>query len=728
MTNKKPIEVAIVGGGCAGVAAAFELSRPEHGGKYHVTLYQVGWRLGGKGASARGRADRIEEHGIHVWMGFYENSFRLLRECYAELNRDQHQHRFVDWRDAFSPEPVVGAMDRSNSGQWVPWMAYFPPAEGIPGDVPAGGPLNLNDYLVRTVKLISALLIAAQNSPGRHAPYRTRLANAQTRYEAGALGAFPSAAAIVESTKRLLTYGFLATSTALVEAISLVEAMLRSVPGYSSELASRLVKLIYESVQVQRLSLIDHDDETRRLWEMIDLVMAVVFGIFRFGLTSHPKGLDAINDFDLVQWLRLNGASETTLNSSIIRALYDLPFAYEDGDPGKPRLAAGVALRGAFRMLFTYRGSMVWKLNAGMGDIVFAPFYRLLKQRGVTFKFFHRLRNLKLCHSVAADERSYIASMEFDEQADVKNGNEYQPLIDTGGVKCWPSSPDYEQLIDGARLKEERWEFESHWERRSIRSKSLQVTKDFDCVVLAVGLGAIPYVCHELVERDARWRTMIEHCKTVATQAFQIWLSEEIDELAEVGTQTTITGFKQPFATWADMRQMVARENWKVSPRAAAYFCGVLPDQQLPHDLADPQYLNKARKQVRNNVVRFLSRDLAHLWPAAIGEKGFRWTLLMNPEVAGNDGSRSDESQFDSQFWTANVNPSDRYCLSLPGTLGYRISPLDITYDNLTVAGDWTDCGLNTGCVEAAIMSGRLAANAICGLPRLDEIVGYDHP
>ena len=41
--------------------------------------------------------------------------------------------------------------------------------------------------------------------------------------------------------------------------------------------------------------------------------------------------------------------------------------------------------------------------------------------------------------------------------------------------------------------------------------------------VLGVGLGAIPFVCRDLVTRDPRWREMVEHVKTVATQAFQIW-------------------------------------------------------------------------------------------------------------------------------------------------------------------------------------------------------------
>ena len=49
-----------------------------------ATVAQVGWRLGGKGASGRNpdRGQRIEEHGLHIWLGFYANAFRLLRACY----------------------------------------------------------------------------------------------------------------------------------------------------------------------------------------------------------------------------------------------------------------------------------------------------------------------------------------------------------------------------------------------------------------------------------------------------------------------------------------------------------------------------------------------------------------------------------------------------------------------------------------------------------------------
>ena len=74
------------------------------------------------------------------------------------------------------------------------------------------------------------------------------------------------------------------------------------------------------------------------------------------------------------------------------------------------------------------------------------------------------------------------------------------------------------------------------------------------------------------------------------------------------------------------------------------------------------------------------------------------------------------------------MSPSDRYAMALPGTVAYRISPLDPGFSNFTVAGDWTETGLNSGCVESAVMSGRLAAHALSGSPALDEITGYDHP
>jgi uncharacterized protein with NAD-binding domain and iron-sulfur cluster len=40
------------------------------------------------------------------------------------------------------------------------------------------------------------------------------------------------------------------------------------------------------------------------------------------------------------------------------------------------------------------------------------------------------------------------------------------------------------------------------------------------------------------------------------------------------------------------------------------------------------------------------------------------------------------------------------------------------------LAGDWTDNGLNAGCIEAAVVSGLQAANAILGRSRGYQIAG----
>jgi uncharacterized protein with NAD-binding domain and iron-sulfur cluster len=38
MERSRPIKVAVIGGGCASMAAAFELTRPEHKGRYQLTV------------------------------------------------------------------------------------------------------------------------------------------------------------------------------------------------------------------------------------------------------------------------------------------------------------------------------------------------------------------------------------------------------------------------------------------------------------------------------------------------------------------------------------------------------------------------------------------------------------------------------------------------------------------------------------------------------------------
>jgi uncharacterized protein with NAD-binding domain and iron-sulfur cluster len=696
------------------MTAAFELTRPVHDGKFAVTIYQQGWRLGGKGASGRGPHARIEEHGLHLWMGWYDNAFRLMRDCYGELNRDPVRCRIAHWRDAFKPDHFTGAMEQTHDGAWRCWSAALPPAPGLPGDPYEQPPRwTVADYMVRASALLQTLLTTLATGLEAAAP-RDRPFT----------GEFAPAGVTADQIGAVVRLGHLGSLTALIQGAEMLSAAARGVAPGGGRMLQPLLDTLASSMRVQLEALVSADDESRRLWTIMDLTLATMRGIVRHNLATHPRGFEAIDDYDCREWLLLNGASRQSVDSGYLRALYDLGFAYEDGDPQRPRLAAGQALRSMLRAFFTYRGAFFWKMQSGMGDVVFAPLYEVLRRRGVRFEFFHRLEN------VGIDWRgtAHVSALDFDVQARTASGEAYEPLVDVRGLPCWPSEPLWDRLEHGRRMQSEGRDFENFFEPRSPDRRTLRVEKDFDLVVLAVGLGAVPYVCRELVERDARWRAMVHHVKTVATQAFQLWLTADMRELGWPHPPINVSGFVEPFDTWADMSHLGVEENWPRTPRAIAYFCNALPDLQPLPRREQRDWVARNRDRVRENALRFLARDIASLWPSAVDGQGrFRWDLLCTPQDRRRQ-TGDGPATFDSQYWVGSVNPSDRYVLTLPGSTMYRISPLDRTYDNLTIAGDWTDCGFNAGCVEAAVMSGMLAAHALSLRPALADIVGYDHP
>ena len=63
-------------------------------------------------------------------------------------------------------------------------------------------------------------------------------------------------------------------------------------------------------------------------------------------------------------------------------------------------------------------------------------------------------------------------------------------------------------------------------------------------------------------------------------------------------------------------------------------------------------------------------------------------------------------ARFDSQFWRANIDPSERYVLSVTGSSKTRLRADQTGFENLFFAGDYTNNGINAGCMEAAVISG----------------------
>ena len=176
------------------------------------------------------------------------------------------------------------------------------------------------------------------------------------------------------------------------------------------------------------------------------------------------------------------------------------------------------------------------------------------------------------------------------------------------------------------------------------------------------------------------------------------------------------------------MSQLRVREDVNGSA-TVAYFCNVLADAPPPAPGKDPRkWLHDRKELVRAQALRFLAHDMAALWPGAVDPitRRFDWDLLVAPpEKKGPD-------RLEAQYLRANVEPSERYVLSVPGSGEHRIAPDDTGFSNLYAVGDWTACVIDAGCVEAAVISGMLAANAIHrthGDPgNAEQIVGLEGP
>ena len=90
--DKKPQKVAILGGGAASCTAALALTgQPGWKERYNITIYQLGWRLGGKAASGRNKnyGQRLEAIAGHHFPSTFIQTKTLMRSVYEELNRPE---------------------------------------------------------------------------------------------------------------------------------------------------------------------------------------------------------------------------------------------------------------------------------------------------------------------------------------------------------------------------------------------------------------------------------------------------------------------------------------------------------------------------------------------------------------------------------------------------------------------------------------------------------------
>ena len=696
MRPDKKKKLVILGGGIGSLVTAWHLtSQPNWKEIYEsITVYQTGWRLGGKCASGRGPNGRIEEHGLHIWFGFYDNSFDVIQNAYAMLERPPGSP-LAAWSDAFKKHSYF-VIAHQFKGQWYPWEFDFPVNDRVPG---RGSTLpNLWQYISLTIDFI----VQHFERSGMNLYVERKVDSDEQRSVLSRLRQ-----TVGNKVDDLKFAGKSLAARILSLLVPLVRDLgddVRRHTGRDYFPITALLKELGNWIRRELGDKINVDLEVHRFIVVMDLAITTVRGLLKEKVLLHPDKLGAIDHLDLREWLSQQGALIETVNSDLLRGLYDLVFGYRNGEIGKPSFAAGTAIRCIFRICLGYKGGVYWKMQAGMGDAVIAPLYLGLKKRGVTFEFFRRVKNLGL-----SNDKKSIETISIGRQATVKTG-EYDPLVRVKDLECWPSTPNLDQLVEGEEIRTLGANLESFYTTWSdVETLTLRAGEHFDDVVFGISLASIPYLCEELLRCDENWRAMVHKVETTRTMAFQAWMNKDLKELGWEGESPLMDAYVEPMDTWADMSELIGREAYPPSSniRSISYFCGPMEGGIPPQsETGAPEQALKIVKQISD---KWLMNDSKRWWPKNV-----------DPATGGFDWSSVADI-----YHRANIDPSERYVLSVSGSTSARLTGHASGFSNLILAGDWTVNGLNVGCVEAATISGKIAGNVLAGNAPLKDVWGY---
>lgn len=719
---EKKQKIAILGGGASSLTTALQITEePNWQEKYEITVYQMGWRLGGKGASGRNpeHANRIEEHGLHLWFGFYDNAFDLMQRVYKANNRPLNKP-LATWEEAFKPYGLV-VVQENVSEQWRHWPFQFPHNKETPG---LGGPpvslwsqlkaalAILHDQHLQYFDKMKQEVIEKKHDPADQQHHHGLLNHILEFF--GIHGTKPDSNKIddlmndVESwfkkiEKEAEVLSIEVTARLIYTAMQFMNSVEEHTIFHHSILLKFIDKILQNTWNKIQFDL-DKDPDTRKFWIITDFILTSIKGMVEDGVLT--KGFDVINNIDYRDWLQKHGATRITLESALVQAVYIIVF----GGYKYYSFEAGTALKGILKMSLQYKGALYYRMQAGMGDTIFGPIYEVLKARGVKFEFFHKVKNLKL-----SDDKKFVEEVEMNVQATIKDGAEYQPLFDVKGLPCWPSYPLYDQIDQGEELRSQKINLESYWTPwKDVGQKSLKYGIDYDILVQGISIGALPVIASEILASNEKWKTMVEKVTACETLAFQLWLYPDLAGLGWpywTGDLPMTGSYIEPFDTWADMSDLIIRESWpdNAFPNNIAYMCGPI-NRRVDYskwNFNDHSVPGEIYEYVKEKTKTFLNESSHHLWKNASDANGFNYDLLVDLE----NGSK--EERFNNQWFKGNIDPSELYVLSVTDSGKYRLKTDESGYENMYITGDWINVGFNAGCVEVAVMAGKQTARAI---------------
>jgi uncharacterized protein with NAD-binding domain and iron-sulfur cluster len=730
--------IAIVGGGMAALATAFELTQREDlRERFDITIYQMGWRLGGKGATGRDHKGRVVEHGLHIWFGCYENAFRMLRTAYEEWKPFRNEKQAIKSCDAALKAQRDSAIGAGDSSDVI--CLSWPRMPGEPGvDAADLSPLACFSQMLHVMHCFYQQLTQPNQKQKQKQKQKPKQKSAD--FALPDLPLDDDTAALLHLARIEInnyaapkdfvtrTQGVRVPADQFLALARDWARQLKDNAGIMNETQLRsFVALLRNFAKHVRAAPNFADSSVGKfLSQLIDVGTAAIKGVVA-DIMIEGTTIEDLDLMDFREWLAFCGAArESIYGSPIVQALYDSMLEYCDGDKRRPSYGAGTAAQAVFRLYGTYMNSFAFEMQSGMGEVVVTPIYKVLEKRGVKFEFFMKLKQIKLDST-----KSSVAQIVFDRQVRLCNGS-YEPTIPPGPcngyLECWPDEPRWEQLCGGKQLAEQGLDFESYWcsYPYELDEVTLRRGHGFDIVVLAIPLGAFkklngdPRPCDELIEACEKFRTMTETATLVPSLAVQAWSSTDTAGLGWPPTQARPPGAAQktvmstgpePLDIWADMSQVLDYEprDRLNRPKSLHYLCGVIETDLFRAPSTQNQVPTKAKARARAEAVDWFRDKARYIWPKSSPRGSFDWDVLFDPN--GAKGSK----RVDAQVYRVNVDPSSCCVASAAGSTRWRLATDASGFDKLYFAGTWIDTGFNTECIEAAVISGMQAARAISG-------------
>ena len=217
---------------------------------------------------------------------------------------------------------------------------------------------------------------------------------------------------------------------------------------------------------------------------------------------------------------------------------------------------------------------------------------------------------------------------------------------------------------------------------------------DFDHVVLAVSLGMVAVVAAELIADRPEWRDMtthVAHRRHPGVPA--VAAAGRRPRWDGTGPGVTTSGYVAAVRhLGVDAADAVGRGLARGRPTTHGRLLLRQPGRAVAHRRRRRRLCRADAGQRCYRMPSTTSTTTsACTFPVRSTDDGFAWHLL-----CGANGHRG-VAALDTQHVSVNIDPSDRYVQSVPGSDKYRLRPDESGYDNLVLAGDWTDSGSTPG-------------------------------